>query len=321
MRKISFLLVFLAMIATACVESNNSDSGQDLDLQDGYSDGVDSSEEMDAEVDLGEDEVIEDQYSDTIPDTQEVTILDTQEETIGETIEDQSQALPVIEGLWHDDFGTTIEVGSESWRMISTWGDNRYLISSVDLDQGWSIVSADAVWSVMEWTLVADQVYFCQSAYGLQSEAEALSAQRADRSSPASSGCGAFAWSALHSGQGPLALMGDRLDNYGTEHTITSVRWSMNSEFMPGATTEYVIDHFDNIEGFLIAQATEDTTYYPGYWNRIDWTWYGGNFWYCQTDFDANSAAEAEATPAADATQPDLAGCNLSPWTRLEAAQ
>ena len=53
------------------------------------------------------------------------------------------------------------------------------------------------LFSRFEWVRVGDQLYFCESPFDAATEAAALSAARPDRSDPASTGCGTFAWSPL----------------------------------------------------------------------------------------------------------------------------
>ena len=55
-------------------------------------------------------------------------------------------------------------------------------------------------WSRFDWTWTGGdtQLWFCQTAYAAESEADALGTTAADDSDPANTGCGGFAWSQLN---------------------------------------------------------------------------------------------------------------------------
>ena len=66
--------------------------------------------------------------------------------------------------------------------------------------------------------------------------------------------------------------MGDWVDEWGTEHSIDSESWNENT-----------ITHYDNHDGWAVAQNSDDDQYSPGLWSKYDWTWESEELYYCQS--------------------------------------
>ncbi len=112
-----------------------------------------------------------------------------------------------------------------------------------------------------------------------------------------------------------LEIAGTYLDEWGTDHTITDDTWTM--DFGGGMSSVFHVLSYDNDADFLVAQNDAQNDYNPGLYSRFDWTMAMGSLWYCQTVFDAMTAADAENAPAADPTDPSTGGCGGFPWTNL----
>ena len=79
---------------------------------------------------------------------------------------------------------------------------------------------------------------------------------------------------------------------------------------------------FDNDANYLIGQNDAVASYAPEKWSRYDWTVDGdGTLWYCNTAYDAETEADALATPAADATDPAAGGCGTFAWSSLTPSE
>jgi hypothetical protein len=112
-----------------------------------------------------------------------------------------------------------------------------------------------------------------------------------------------------------LAIAGSYTDEWGVDHTIDEQSWNQESEFF--SATFHVLS-FDNAGMWVIAQNDPSDAYFPGLYSRFDWVeGLHGDLFYCQTEIDAATAEAAEATPRADDTDPDNAGCVGFPWTNL----
>jgi hypothetical protein len=106
-----------------------------------------------------------------------------------------------------------------------------------------------------------------------------------------------------------LAIIGDWIDGFGGTHAISETEWVQTygrDSFL------YTIDHFDNAAEVVIAQSQDDDG-----WARYDWTYVDAQLYYCQTAFGLDSAAEADATPRADDSDPATAGCGGFSWSSL----
>lgn len=109
----------------------------------------------------------------------------------------------------------------------------------------------------------------------------------------------------------PLEIAGQYTDSWGGTYQITSATWDQ------GTSGLYNIAEYDNDGNWLVAQNDATNTYNPGMWSRMDWTTNAGTLYYCQTAYAAETQQAAKDTPAADATDPETAGCGGFSWTAL----
>ena len=100
-----------------------------------------------------------------------------------------------ITGDWVDEWGTEHSVDSDSW--------NENTITQYDNHEMWAVAqnSEDdqyypGLWSKYDWTWESEELYYCQSPFGADTEADALSAESANASDLAA-GCGGFPWSLM----------------------------------------------------------------------------------------------------------------------------
>jgi ABC-type Zn uptake system ZnuABC Zn-binding protein ZnuA len=99
-----------------------------------------------------------------------------------------------IEGNWVDEWGTNQTIDSDSW--------NSGTITQFDNEAMWAVAENGedsfnpGLWSKYDWTWNSEELYYCQSTFAAESEADALSANSAN-SSDLEAGCGGFPWSQM----------------------------------------------------------------------------------------------------------------------------
>lgn len=105
-----------------------------------------------------------------------------------------------IAGDWTDDFGGGHQISDGAW--IDVYGEDMFPYTIDHYDNADDVAIAqddgDGTWSKFEWIIDGEMVWYCQSAYGMDSAAAAEAAPDADPAAPDTGGCGGFAWSALH---------------------------------------------------------------------------------------------------------------------------
>lgn len=118
----------------------------------------------------------------------------------GSTDDGSTTAADAIEiaGSWTDGFGNH-DITDTAW--ISTFGRDvfPYTISQYDNDADFAIAQDDGTgtWTRYDWIFLDEELWYCTTAFGLESEDDAVSTPAADATDPASGGCGDFPWSAL----------------------------------------------------------------------------------------------------------------------------
>ena len=111
-----------------------------------------------------------------------------------------------------------------------------------------------------------------------------------------------------------IEIAGTYTDNFGGGHVIDDTSWTQTGF----GTSVFHISQYDNDSNFAIAQNDAANEYNPSLFSRFDWTTdSSGQLWFCQTAYDAATAADALATAAADTTDPATAGCGGFSWTML----
>jgi hypothetical protein len=222
-----------------------------------------------------------------------------------------------VVGVYQDDFGSSHRVSDEVW--VS--GDSRFDVVDFSNRERFIVAENDddneynpGLFSRFEWTYDGDDLFYCQSVYDAESEADARSADRADADDLAN-GCIGFGWSQLMG----IELAGAYDDNFGGSHEISFALWDAG-----GANFHLLA--FSNDDQWAVAQNDCDNTYNPGLFSRFDWTTSdlgaagaagaGSALYYCQTGFAEES--EGAATDLSPADADDLTtGCSGFAWSEL----
>lgn len=111
-----------------------------------------------------------------------------------------------------------------------------------------------------------------------------------------------------------FALVGSYVDTWGTQHTITEELWTQT--FPNGDGERYHLVGHDNGERWAIARNDADNPWNADKYSRFDWVVDGGDLWYCQSVFDAETADDARNATPADPGDRD-GGCGGFTWTAL----
>ena len=95
-----------------------------------------------------------------------------------------------IEGEWIDEWNSSQIIDSDSW--------NSNTITQYDNDEMWAVAEngANNAWSKYDWTWNSEELYYCQSTFAAETEADALSADSAN-ATDLDTGCGGFPWSQM----------------------------------------------------------------------------------------------------------------------------
>jgi hypothetical protein len=117
-------------------------------------------------------------------------------------------------------------------------------------------------------------------------------------------------WGYLHKGEcESLEIVGTYTTEWGQTVVITNTEWA---EQLDTSSFSYVISQYNNEEGYIIAQSSEDET-----WSRFEWTVSSDTLYYCQVVFGEATETDAESDEnVADADDLDE-GCGGFSWTEL----
>lgn len=109
-------------------------------------------------------------------------------------------------------------------------------------------------------------------------------------------------------------VLGTFEDDYGNRFSVSPTAWRQ----LP--RTVYRIERWNAAGHYLIAQNGQENGADRGLWTRIDWMPFSGmapyEWGFCLSAYKAASAAEAEATQAANRSAPKT-GCNGYPFSRM----
>ena len=106
------------------------------------------------------------------------------------------------------------------------------------------------------------------------------------------------------------SIKGTYIDNFGGAQTISASYWT-SSDLV------FEICSVDNTRKRIIAQNDSRNQLNPNKFSRFEWTNFGNRLWYCQSVYDAPSAAAADAAPPADPSNPVDGGCGKFAWSTL----
>ena len=221
-----------------------------------------------------------------------------------------------IGGSWVDNYGGDHEITAQTW---SSYGGGSVIsFTQVHNAEGWAVGQNDPVlsynpdkWSRLDWTTDADgSLWYCSTAYDAETEADALAVTPPDATDPSTSGCNTFPWTRLDPA---LEISGNWIDNYDSDHQITSSSWTSS-----GGSSVVALTQYDNDANWAVGQNDSTLSYNPDKWSRFDWTTDDdGTLWYCTTAYNAETEADALAATPPDASDPSASGCNTFPWTSL----
>lgn len=110
-----------------------------------------------------------------------------------------------------------------------------------------------------------------------------------------------------------IEIAGLFVDNFGGTHVITSTTWSQG---LGAGASLFTFEGVWNDEGFAVAENAETNAFSAGLYSRFDWFQDGDDLWFCQTAYDAATAALAFETAAADSTNLG-SGCGGFGWSQL----
>ena len=115
----------------------------------------------------------------------------------------------------------------------------------------------------------------------------------------------------------PAALViGDYVDDYNTNHTLTSKEWRH------GSRARYHIVKWNDTAQYFIARNDSSNPGDAGLWSRVDWVRLDGmapwTWAYCMSAFKAPTADSAESTRGANRSTPRT-GCSGFPFTRMRS--
>lgn len=227
-------------------------------------------------------------------------------------------------GDFTDPFGGGHWVDDTVWLQIFNPTISQFDIEQLDVEGRFLVAQnneANAfspnLWSRFDWAEVDGTLYYCQTTFDAESQEAAAAVARADDADPANSGCGMFGWTAMMPGAMPFAGQFD--DDFGTEHFISSTLWGQAGE---GFDSTFFITQIDVDGQFAVGQNSPDNGFNPELWSRFDWAEINGEWYYCQSAFDAASAEDAAMVPRPDDSDPTTGGCGgMFPWSRLTASE
>ncbi|MCA9562958.1 MAG: hypothetical protein KC561_05690 [Myxococcales bacterium] len=229
-------------------------------------------------------------------------------------------------GFYADQYDTIVSISDEVWIQLFPGSDDPgvYLVESINAEEGYLVAHNDPnnqfspdLWSRFDFVQVSGEWLYCQSAYDAATAADAEATEAADASDPSNAGCGGGGWSELNpSSVLPTDLEGHWIDQFGTNHHIHGNQWQMMFDGSdPGVFQIAEIDE----AGFFIARNSVDNAFAAGLWSRFDYVEDNGNYWFCQTAYDAATFADAASASAPDASNPETSGCAGVAWSSLTA--
>jgi hypothetical protein len=131
-------------------------------------------------------------------------------ETDGNTDDDSDTAATGVEiaGAYTTNFGASITITDLEWKDETTFDDviyvSIYSISIYDNDANYLVAQNSAdndynpeKWSRFDWVETEDTLYYCQSIFDAETEADADDGDGASDPSDLEAGCGGFSWSEL----------------------------------------------------------------------------------------------------------------------------
>lgn len=110
-----------------------------------------------------------------------------------------------------------------------------------------------------------------------------------------------------------IAIAGKYIDSYDGPHTITDEVWDTG-------WSKFYLSLVNNEERYALALNADQNGYFPCMWSRFVWTEQGGELYYCQAPYGAESECAAEENKMPDTDDLD-AGCNGFSWSSLSKSK
>ncbi len=108
-----------------------------------------------------------------------------------------------IAGTYVSDFDEQIEITNTSWVSQAVWGTSSYTVTQYDNEDDFLVAQNSSdddfnpeLWSRFEWT-IQGTVYYCQTLYAAETEAEAVAAGNLADKTDLAAGCAGFSWTGL----------------------------------------------------------------------------------------------------------------------------
>jgi len=104
-----------------------------------------------------------------------------------------------IAGTYTTEWGQTITVSESEWTDESEWGTFNFAIASYNNEKKYLVAQdgEDDTWNRFEWTFSSETLYYCQTVFGEEEEADADVAENLADADDLGAGCGGYPWSSL----------------------------------------------------------------------------------------------------------------------------
>ena len=285
-------------------EPDTSDSASDDDADTSDTGKPDSDNDDDADSENDDDA---DSENDDDADTEEEGPL----EIIGRYIE-SSEFLEALHVITETDWTMKSATYGTSIYKISQYSNkNDFIIAQNDASNGY----APEKWSRFDYTEKDGELYFCQTAYEAETEDAALATPAADKTDPATKGCGDYdsPWTKLT--KDVVEIIGRYRDNYGMPHVISNTAWSQPTPYYRAL---FHITQYDSINNVIIAHNDEEIELgNGGKWSRFDYVINGEDIYYCQIAYEEETEEAALAVTTANREDLTGTGCSGRPWSKL----
>ena len=331
---LAVLLVLVFAVSCGSGKKDNKDDNTDTDTTDTENpdgDETDTSDTSDTEP-TGDTDTEEPDTSDSASDNDADTSdtgkpdSDNDDDADSENDDDadteEEGPLEII-GRYIDTYETAHVITETDWMMKSaTYGVSIYKISQYSNKNDFIIAQNDESngyapekWSRFDYTEKNGDLYYCQTAYDAETEEAALATPAADKTDPATTGCGGFAWTKLT--KDVVEIIGRYRDDWGMPHVISNTAWSQPTPYYRAL---FHITQYDSINNVIIAHNDEEIELgNGGKWSRFDYVIDGENIYYCQIASQEATEEAALAVTTADRSKLGTGekGCGGFDWSKL----
>jgi hypothetical protein len=278
--------VILLLVSLFACGEKTEDTGLDIDLED-------------TDVETGD---TDEETGNTVEETGDTDEVEEELAIIGEYDDSWGGYQIITEGLWTS--------GSFSFEISQYSNEEHVVIAQNSADNEYN----PSLWSKFQWTYdLQESLFYCQISFDSATEDDAISIAPANPTD-LEAGCGGFGWTMLRS---PLSISGIYVDDWGTNHDITSFRWILGYDGSDPSIFQIVDAHED--EEWLVAQNDVNNEWNSSLWSKFEWIQMEDTLYQCQSAFDADSI---ETALEASADRSDLAaGCDGYAWSELSLTE